>query len=236
MQVRRLSPSLLNSTYPVTRLGFSSRTQSDTLPSIAYMVSRSSTASTPPSTPSASTSSSDEDEYLPGVTIQNRGGRKKRVEIVTSQEYLQRAEAERKAEKMLTPTQGQHLTRIQCASYAKEMLSNGFIRNHAVGITADDTSLRFQYYDRSKVVESKVSVLFNCHRDHASSGRDNFSTFFSQSHFHLNLHRLTFLFPHSALWHRERRVQEALYGHGLPTAQALYRKSWIYSQPGPGWL
>ncbi|KAJ3920785.1 protein kinase [Lentinula edodes] len=141
--------------------GFSSRTQSDTLPSIAYMVSRSSTASTPPSTPSASTSSSDEDEYLPGVTIQNRGGRKKRVEIVTSQEYLQRAEAERKAEKMLTPTQGQHLTRIQCASYAKEMLSNGFIRNHAVGITADDTSLRFQYYDRSKVVESKPFGIVN---------------------------------------------------------------------------
>ncbi|KAJ3855628.1 protein kinase [Lentinula lateritia] len=141
--------------------GFSSRTQSDTVPSIAYMVSRSSTASTPPSTPSASTSSSDEDEYLPGVAIQNRGGRKKRVEIVTSQEYLQRADAERKAEKMLTPTQGQHLTRIQCASYAKEMLSNGFIRNHAVGITADDTSFRFQYYDRSKVVESKPFGIVN---------------------------------------------------------------------------
>ncbi|GAW07697.1 protein kinase [Lentinula edodes] len=62
---------------------------------------------------------------------------------------------------MLTPTQGQHLTRIQCASYAKEMLSNGFIRNHAVGITADDTSLRFQYYDRSKVVESKPFGIVN---------------------------------------------------------------------------
>ncbi|KAJ3813716.1 protein kinase [Lentinula aff. lateritia] len=41
------------------------------------------------------------------------------------------------------------------------MLSNGFIRSHAVGITADDTSLRFQYYDRSKVVESKPFNIVN---------------------------------------------------------------------------
>nr|AEN14455.1 protein kinase [Lentinula edodes] len=41
------------------------------------------------------------------------------------------------------------------------MLSKGFIRSHAVGITADDTSLRFQYYDRSKVVESKPFNIVN---------------------------------------------------------------------------
>ncbi|KAF8832112.1 hypothetical protein HHX47_DHR1001156 [Lentinula edodes] len=142
------------------RAGPSSRSQSDTLPSIAYLVSQS-TASVPASTPLNSTSTSFGDEHRPGVTIQNQGGKKKTVEILTSQDYQERAEAERKAEKVLTPTQGQHLTRIQCASYAKEMLSKGFIRSHAVGITADDTSLRFQYYDRSKVVESKPFNIVN---------------------------------------------------------------------------
>ncbi|KAJ3889009.1 protein kinase [Lentinula edodes] len=144
----------------VNKEGPSSRSQSDTLPSIAYLVSQS-TASVPASTPLNSTSTSFGDEHRPGVTIQNQGGKKKTVEILASQDYQERAEAERKAEKMLTPTQGQHLTRIQCASYAKEMLSKGFIRSHAVGITADDTSLRFQYYDRSKVVESKPFNIVN---------------------------------------------------------------------------
>ncbi|KAJ3909431.1 protein kinase [Lentinula edodes] len=144
----------------VNKEGPSSRSQSDSLPSIAYLVSQS-TASVPASTPLNSTSTSFGDEHRPGVTIQNRGGKKKTVEILTSQDYQERAEAERKAEKVLTPTQGQHLTRIQCASYAKEMLSKGFIRSHAVGITADDTSLRFQYYDRSKVVESKPFNIVN---------------------------------------------------------------------------
>nr|AEN14453.1 protein kinase [Lentinula edodes] len=144
----------------VNKEGPSSRSQSDTLPSIAYLVSQS-TASVPASTPLNSTSTSFGDEHRPGVTIQNQGGKKKTVEILTSQDYQERAEAERKAEKVLTPTQGQHLTRIQCASYAKEMLSKGFIRSHAVGITADDTSLRFQYYDRSKVVESKPFNIVN---------------------------------------------------------------------------
>ncbi|KAH7880931.1 protein kinase [Lentinula edodes] len=144
----------------VNKEGPSSRSQSDSLPSIAYLVSQS-TASVPASTPLNSTSTSFGDEHRPGVTIQNRGGKKKTVEILTSQDYQERAEAERKAEKVLTPTQGQHLTRIQCASYAKEMLSKGFIRSHAVGITADDTSLRFQYYHRSKVVESKPFNIVN---------------------------------------------------------------------------
>ncbi|KAJ3889011.1 protein kinase [Lentinula edodes] len=144
----------------VNKEGPSSRSQSDTLPSIAHLVSQS-TASVPASTPLNSTSTGFGDEHRPGVTIQNRGGKKKTVEILTSQDYQERAEAERKAEKVLTPTQGQHLTRIQCASYAKEMLSKGFIRSHAVGITADDTSLRFQYYDRSKVVESKPFNIVN---------------------------------------------------------------------------
>ncbi|KAJ3866114.1 protein kinase [Lentinula novae-zelandiae] len=144
----------------VKKEGPSSRSQSDMLPSIAHLVSQS-TASVPASTPLNSTSTSFGDEHRPGVTIQNRGGKKKTVGILTSQDYQERAEAERKAEKVLTPTQGQHLTRIQCASYAKEMLSKGFIRSHAVGITADDTSLRFQYYDRSKVVESKPFNIVN---------------------------------------------------------------------------
>ncbi|KAJ3880856.1 protein kinase [Lentinula edodes] len=136
----------------VNKEGPSSRSQSNTLPSIAHLVSQS-TASVPASTPLNSTSTGFGDEHRPGVTIQNQGGKKKTVEILTSQDYQERAEAERKAEK--------HLTRIQCASYAKEMLSKGFIRSHAVGITADDTSLRFQYYDRSKVVESKPFNIVN---------------------------------------------------------------------------
>ncbi|KAJ4478118.1 hypothetical protein J3R30DRAFT_2861729 [Lentinula aciculospora] len=52
--------------------------------------------------------------------------------------------------------QGQHHTRIQCACYAKEMFSSGYIGNHALWITADDGSFHFHYYDRLKVIESQV--------------------------------------------------------------------------------
>ncbi|KAJ3992688.1 protein kinase [Lentinula boryana] len=41
------------------------------------------------------------------------------------------------------------------------MLSNGFIRNHAIGITADTDVFRFHYYDRSKVVESEAFRIVN---------------------------------------------------------------------------
>lgn len=136
------------------RPGPSSRAQSDTMPSIAYIVSQSVS-----STPLTSTPASFEDEPLLEDTIQATGGTKKAIEVVTSQEYARRAEAELRAEQKMSSTQGQRHTRIQCASYAKEMLSNGFIRNHAMGITADDSGFRFQYYDRSKVVESQVSLL-----------------------------------------------------------------------------
>ncbi|KAJ3986209.1 protein kinase [Lentinula detonsa] len=95
-------------------------------------------------------------EERPRVTIHQSGGKEKTVEVMTLQYYAQRAEDELKAEQEMTPTQGQHHTRIQCASYAKEMLSNGFIRNHAMGIVADDCGFRFQYYDRSKVIESQA--------------------------------------------------------------------------------
>ncbi|KAJ4471217.1 protein kinase [Lentinula lateritia] len=136
--------------------GPSSRTQSDTLPSIAYVVSQSAT-----STALTSTSASFGDEPLVEDTIQAIGGTKKTTEVVTSQEYARRAEAELRAEQKMSSTQGQRHTRIQCASYAKEMLSNGFIRNHAMGITADDSGFRFQYYDRSKVVESQPFHILN---------------------------------------------------------------------------
>ncbi|KAJ3741294.1 protein kinase [Lentinula detonsa] len=108
----------------------------------------------PPASATTSTSSGKED--MAGVTIHQSGGKDMTVEVETSQLYEQKAEEELKEEENLTPTQGQRLTRIQCASYAKEMLSNGFIRNHAIGITADDDVFRFQYYDRSKVVESEA--------------------------------------------------------------------------------
>ncbi|KAJ3897795.1 protein kinase [Lentinula edodes] len=134
----------------------SSRAQSDTLPSIAYVVSQSVS-----STPLTSTSADFVDEPLLENTIQAIGGTKKPTEVVTSQEYARRAEAELRAEQKMSSTQGQRHTRIQCASYAKEMLSNGFIRNHAMGITADDSGFRFQYYDRSKVVESQPFHILN---------------------------------------------------------------------------
>ncbi|KAJ3741413.1 protein kinase [Lentinula detonsa] len=98
-------------------------------------------------------------EERPRVTIYQSGGKEKTVEVGTSQFYAQKAEEELKAEENMTPTQGQHHTRIQCASYAKEMLSNGFIRNHAMGIVADDNGVRFHYYDRSKVIESQASLF-----------------------------------------------------------------------------
>ncbi|KAJ3977301.1 protein kinase [Lentinula raphanica] len=81
-------------------------------------------------------------------------GSKRKVELTEEQRYKQVKAEEVKAEAKLTATQGQRRTRIQCASYAKEMLSHGFIRNHAIGIVADDNVVRFQYYDHSKVVES----------------------------------------------------------------------------------
>ncbi|KAJ3988145.1 protein kinase [Lentinula detonsa] len=108
----------------------------------------------PPASATTSTSSGKED--LAGVTIHQSGGKDMTVEVETSQLYELKAEEELKEEENLTPTQGQRLTRIQCASYAKEMLSNGFIRNHAIGIAADSGVFRFQYYDRSKVVESEA--------------------------------------------------------------------------------
>ncbi|KAJ3749402.1 protein kinase [Lentinula detonsa] len=95
-------------------------------------------------------------EERPRVTIHQRGGKEKTVEIMTLQYYAQRAEDELKAEQEVTPTQGQHHTRIQCASHAKEIPSNGFIRNHAMGIVADDCGFRFQYYDRSKVIQASI--------------------------------------------------------------------------------
>ncbi|KAF8826602.1 hypothetical protein HHX47_DHR5000074 [Lentinula edodes] len=122
----------------------------------AYIVSQSVS-----STPLTSTPASFEDEPLLEDTIQAIGGTKKTTEVVTSQEYARRAEAELRAEQKMSSTQGQRHTRIQCASYAKEMLSNGFIRNHAMGITADDSGFRFQYYDRSKVVESQPFHILN---------------------------------------------------------------------------
>ncbi|KAJ3996560.1 hypothetical protein F5050DRAFT_1807619 [Lentinula boryana] len=82
-------------------------------------------------------------EERPQVTIHQSGENEKTVEVVTSQYYTQRAEDELKAEQEMTPTQGQHRTRIQCASYAEEMPSNGFIRNIAMGIVADDCGFRF---------------------------------------------------------------------------------------------
>ncbi|KAJ3795723.1 protein kinase, partial [Lentinula aff. detonsa] len=108
----------------------------------------------PPASATTSTSSGKED--MAGVTIHQSGGKDMTVEVETSQLYELQAEEELKEEENLTPTQGQRLTRIQCASYAKEMLSNGFIRNHAIGIAADSGVFRFQYYDRSKVVESEA--------------------------------------------------------------------------------
>ncbi|KAJ4500778.1 protein kinase [Lentinula lateritia] len=128
--------------------GSSYRVQSGPLPSIRH----SGSASTPP----ASATTSFGDEHRPRVTIHQSGGKEKTLEVGSSQEYALRAEEELKEERLLTPTQGQHRTRIQCASYAKEMLSNGFIRNHAIGILADDDGFRFHYYDRSKVVESEA--------------------------------------------------------------------------------
>ncbi|KAJ3990621.1 hypothetical protein F5050DRAFT_1898839, partial [Lentinula boryana] len=110
---------------------------------------------------SATTSTSTGNEELAGVTIHQSGGKDKTVKVETSQFYEQKAEEELEEEENLTPTQGQRLTRIQCASYAKEMLSNGFIRNHAIGIAADSGVFRFQYYDRSKVVESEAFQIVN---------------------------------------------------------------------------
>ncbi|KAJ3900780.1 protein kinase [Lentinula edodes] len=132
----------------ITKEGSSYRVQSGPLPSIRH----SGSASTPP----ASATTSFGDENRPRVTIHQSGGKEKLLEVGSSQEYALRAEEELKEERLLTPTQGQHRTRIQCASYAKEMLSNGFIRNHAIGILADDDGFRFHYYDRSKVVESEA--------------------------------------------------------------------------------
>ncbi|KAJ3851450.1 protein kinase [Lentinula lateritia] len=126
------------------RPGPLSRAQSDTMPSIAYVVSQSAA-----STPLTSTSATDfGDAPLLEDTIQAIDGTKKTMEVL-------------RAEQKMSSTQGQRHTRIQCASYAKEMLSNGVIRNHAMGITADDSGFRFQYYDRSKVVESQPFHILN---------------------------------------------------------------------------
>ncbi|KAJ3845834.1 hypothetical protein EV368DRAFT_90018 [Lentinula lateritia] len=118
------------------------RVQSEPLPSIRHLGS----VSMPPA--SATTSFGDEDR--PQVTIHQSGGKEKTLEVGSSQEYALRAEEELKEERFLTPTRGQHQTRIQYASYAKEMLSDGLIRNHVIEILADDDGFRFDYYDRSK--------------------------------------------------------------------------------------
>ncbi|KAJ3883177.1 protein kinase [Lentinula edodes] len=155
VEVKHRKGNFIGMSIPM-RPGPSSRAQSSTMPSIAYVVSQSVS-----STPLTSTPASFGDEPLLEDTIQVLGGTKKTTEVVTSQEYARRAEAELRAEQKMSSTQGQRHTRIQCASYAKEMLSNGFIRNHAMGITADDSGFRFQYYDRSKVVESQPFHILN---------------------------------------------------------------------------
>ncbi|KAJ3992811.1 protein kinase [Lentinula boryana] len=119
------------------------------------------TSNMPPPTSTTSVSSGKDDTAR--VTIHQSGSKVKTLEVGTSHYYEQKVKEELE-EQNLTPTQGQRLTGIQCANYAKEMLSNGFIRNHAIGITADGGVFRFQYYDCSKVafyvVEEEWKKLF----------------------------------------------------------------------------
>ncbi|KAJ4478136.1 protein kinase [Lentinula aciculospora] len=142
----------LNTHKEASRAPSTSQIPSTTLPSIEYALSQSN--ATPPSV--TTTTSNIADEARPQVIIHEHGGKEKTLEVMTSQDYQLRADSEVDAEDLMTPTQGQHHTRIQCASYAKEMLSSGYIRNHALGITADDSSFRFHYYDHSKVIESQA--------------------------------------------------------------------------------
>ncbi|KAJ4478111.1 protein kinase [Lentinula aciculospora] len=142
----------LNTHKEASRAPSTSQIPSTTLPSIEYALSQSNAI--PPS--ATTTTSNIADEPRPQVIIHEHGGKEKTLEVITSQDYQLRADSEVDAEDLMTPTQGQHHTRIQCASYAKEMLSSGYIRNHALGITADDSSFRFHYYDHSKVIESQA--------------------------------------------------------------------------------
>ncbi|KAJ7882819.1 hypothetical protein B0H14DRAFT_1458935 [Mycena olivaceomarginata] len=45
--------------------------------------------------------------------------------------------------------------RLQCASYALEMLSNGGLRSHVISVLVSRNSLELLYYDRSLVVRSR---------------------------------------------------------------------------------
>ncbi|KAJ3827068.1 protein kinase [Lentinula raphanica] len=110
-------------------------------------------APAPPASTSTSMSASREQSIQ--VTIHQSGGKDKILQVEDAL-YEQKNRNQMEEEEKLTSTEGQHQTRIQCASYAKEMLSNGFIRHHAIGMTADSCAFRFQYYDRSKVVESQA--------------------------------------------------------------------------------
>ncbi|KAJ3762920.1 protein kinase [Lentinula raphanica] len=126
-------------------------TSTNQVPSSSRMLTRS--AAKAKEFPTSHTSNLTRSNESPSVPAAGEGSKRK-VELTEEQRYKQVKAEEVKAEAKLTPTQGQRRTRIQCASYAKEMLSHGFIRNHAIGIVADDNVVRFQYYDHSKVVES----------------------------------------------------------------------------------
>ncbi|THU84887.1 hypothetical protein K435DRAFT_806358 [Dendrothele bispora CBS 962.96] len=63
------------------------------------------------------------------------------------------------AEAKLKPHDLQRHTLLQCAGYGLEMLSSGLLRSHAVSAIIDSSRFQVAYYDRSKIVLSKVVDL-----------------------------------------------------------------------------
>ncbi|KAJ3795739.1 hypothetical protein GGU11DRAFT_791130, partial [Lentinula aff. detonsa] len=96
--------------------------------------------------PPTSTSVSSGKDDTTRVVCHQSGDKEKPLEVRTS--HFLRPESKRGVGRRTRFDPEAGTTRIQCASYAKEMLSNGIIGNHAIGITADSGVIGFQYYSK----------------------------------------------------------------------------------------
>ncbi|KAF9065076.1 hypothetical protein BDP27DRAFT_1405002 [Rhodocollybia butyracea] len=137
-----------------------SSSKSETLHKQVLSSSRAASRSTPTESSEGGSSTKGKSRARPKVTGSETGQSSAGLHPPPTPEtsfdrYKKQADEERRVEAQLQDGEGYKRTREQGASYAKEMLSFGVIRHHAIGLTVDAVTARFFYADRSKIVESK---------------------------------------------------------------------------------
>lgn len=97
-----------------------------------------------------------------GSAVKTSSGRKRTSDdaaLLSGGGNSKRSKVETKSKWAITETSHRnHL--LQCAGYALEMLSNGGLRTHAIGMLISDDRFELLYYDRSIHVKSEPLSLF----------------------------------------------------------------------------